>query len=145
MFLPRQANLNAKTHEVNALIKENIKLLPNVQMIDHTNQHNTKMIVLHDKKHLNRDSLSIFVRNLTRTIYKGIPDVHHESPSSSNSLSRPRAQTESQHPSTPISARHVPLYSEVDRRSDRSKLDQQATGPNQRPFDPPHAVKSYSM
>ena len=85
-LLPRQDNLNAKTHEVNALIKENIKLLPNVQMIDHTNLHNTKMIVLHNKKHLNRDSLSIFARNLTRTIYKGIL-VHHESPSSSNSLS----------------------------------------------------------
>ena len=144
LFLPRQDNLNAKTHEVNDLIKENIKLLPNVQMIDHTNLHNTKMIVLHDNKHLNRDGLSIFARNLTRTIYKGIL-VHHESPSSSNSLSRPRSQTESRHPSTPILARHVPLYSEVVRRSDRSKLNQQATGANQRPFDPPHAVKSYSM
>ena len=133
---------------MNTLIKENIKLLPNVQMIDHTNLHNTEMIILHDKKHLNRDSLSIFARNLRGQFIKEslfTMNHHHLQTHNCNYVHKLKVSTFNTECGSTCTS-----YSEVVRRSYSPKLAQQDTGANQQPFDPPHAdveagVKSYSM
>ena len=67
-LIPRKDHLHEKTVEVNDVTKKYISKLKNVEQIEHRNLHEAH---LHDKKHLNRDGVAIFARNITRAIYKG--------------------------------------------------------------------------
>ena len=46
--------------------------MSNVHIIVHSNVSNATRTILHDRKHLDRSGASLFPRNLTRAVYKGV-------------------------------------------------------------------------
>ena len=70
-LLPRKDELNESVQEVNRLL-HNTVLPQNVQIIDHTQIINSDKVILHDNKHLNRNGVALFERNL-KCYYDEIP------------------------------------------------------------------------
>ena len=68
--MPRNDSLNDTVNIVNELIRENYKSIKNLTIIEHDNILSAEKPVLHDTKHLNKVGVSLFARNLTKTIYK---------------------------------------------------------------------------
>ena len=92
-LLPRDDNLNNTINAVNSSMKENTAKLTKAEVIDHENLHTAKEKILHDKKHLNRNSVPIFARSLTRAIYKGtLKSNHNRSSRGSSSLQYPSTE-----------------------------------------------------
>ena len=69
-LLPRKDKLNVNVYEVNRLLR-NTLFPTNVEIIEHAQLLNSDSNILFDKKHLNRNGVSLFARALTRSIYKG--------------------------------------------------------------------------
>lgn len=140
-LLPRKDNLHVKTGEVNAFVKQNTTKLSNVQVIEHDNLFNTNKDILHDKKHLNRHGLSVFARNLTRTIYKGNLQHPNRTSQTQSSQSRPSVPNIKQ-PSTPGAVRRTATYSYSEALTRRASC--QPADVQQLPFHRrPHAGVNY--
>ena len=71
-LLPRSDHFNDTIKSVNRLVSQNCASMSNVHITVHSNVNNATRTILHDRKHLNRSGASLFARNLTRAVYKGV-------------------------------------------------------------------------